>query len=95
MFFFTPWLRPAGQVTAVSLALVGFGVIAPAKLPKPVLDRIHAGLVQALRDPDVMQALRSQLMDVVANSPEEFARLMQEELKRWKPVVEKAAISID
>jgi len=72
-----------------------FGVIAPAKLPKPVLDRIHAGLVQALRDPDVMQALRSQLMDVVANSPEEFARLMQEELKRWKPVVEKAAISID
>jgi len=30
MFFFTPWLRPAGQVTAVSLPLVGFGVVAPA-----------------------------------------------------------------
>ena len=72
-----------------------FGVVGPAKLPKPLLDQIHAELVRTLREPDVAQALRNQLMEVVASSPEEFGRLMQEELSRWKPVVEKAAVSID
>jgi tripartite-type tricarboxylate transporter receptor subunit TctC len=72
-----------------------FGVVGPAKLPKPLLDQIHAELVRTLREPEVAQALRNQLMEVVASSSEEFARTMQEELSRWKPVVEKAAISID
>jgi tripartite-type tricarboxylate transporter receptor subunit TctC len=72
-----------------------FGVVGPGKLPKPLLDQIHAELVRALREPEVVQALRNLFMEVAASSPEEFARIMQEELTRWKPVVEKAAVSID
>ena len=72
-----------------------FCVIGPAGMPRPLLDQIHAELVRTLYEPEVVQALRSQLMEVVAGSPEHFARRMQEDLSRWKPVVEKAGISID
>lgn len=72
-----------------------FGVVGPARLPKPLVDQIHAALLQALREPDTVQAVRNQQMDVVASTPEEFARLMREELQRWKPIMEKAGVSID
>jgi tripartite-type tricarboxylate transporter receptor subunit TctC len=72
-----------------------FGVVGPAKLAKPLVDQINAEVVQALRDPDTMQAVRNQQMDVVASSSDEFGRLMRVELQRWKPIMAKAGVSID
>jgi tripartite-type tricarboxylate transporter receptor subunit TctC len=48
-----------------------WGILAPAGTPKPIIDRIHAELVKAIRLPDVNKMLtETQGMDVVALSPD-------------------------
>jgi tripartite-type tricarboxylate transporter receptor subunit TctC len=71
------------------------GVVAPAKTPRPVLAQINKEIVAALKDPEVTQALRNQMMEVVANTPSEFAADMRKERERWTPVIVKNKIAID
>lgn len=72
-----------------------FGIIGPGGLPKSLIHQIHTVLMLTLRDREVAQATANQQMDIVANSPDEFAQIMREELRRWKPIMEKAGVSVD
>jgi tripartite-type tricarboxylate transporter receptor subunit TctC len=72
-----------------------FGFVASSKTPKGLVRKIHDEIVAVLRDPEVKAKLNGQLMDVIANSPDEFSRLMHEERRRWKPIIEKTRISLD
>lgn len=51
--------------------------------------------IRALRDPKVTKTLNDQLMEVVANTPEEFAREMREEQAMWKPVIDAVGLKMD
>jgi tripartite-type tricarboxylate transporter receptor subunit TctC len=88
-----PTLTEQGLAGVESGAWIG--VVAPGKTPKPVLAKIQKEIVAALKEPDVIQALRNQMMEVVANTPEEFAADMRKERERWTPVIVKNKITID
>jgi tripartite-type tricarboxylate transporter receptor subunit TctC len=71
------------------------GVVAPARTPASILARIHDEVAGVLHEPEVMQTLRRDLMEPVGNTPDEFSAYMQEELKRWGPIIKANGISLD
>jgi tripartite-type tricarboxylate transporter receptor subunit TctC len=66
---------------------------APKGLPAPVKARIHEAAVSALRDPAVAKQLTDQGFEIVANTPEQFSKFQQQELARWKKVIEAGKIT--
>ena len=68
---------------------------APAKTPKDVVARLNGAMVKALRAPDVAERMQQIGFDVVASSPEEFGKFMQDEVKRWTAVVQRGGIKPD
>jgi tripartite-type tricarboxylate transporter receptor subunit TctC len=70
-------------------------VAAPKGLPKDVKDKLHGAIVKALNEPDVRKSLSEQGFEVVANTPEQFSAFLNQELTRWKAVIETGKITID
>jgi tripartite-type tricarboxylate transporter receptor subunit TctC len=64
-----------------------FGVLAPAKTPKPVINRLHDDIVKALQQPDVKQRLTAIGFEIVGSTPEEFGAYIKSEIKKWEKVV--------
>ena len=71
------------------------GVAAPKGLPADVKQRIHAALVAALRDPQVTKKFTDIGLEVVANTPEQFATFQRSEYDRWKEVITAGKITAD
>lgn len=70
-------------------------VVAPKGLPADVRAKAHDSMVAALNDPAVKQQFTAIGLEVVANTPEQFAAFQQQEYARWKKVIETGKISID
>ena len=68
---------------------------APKGLPPEVRTALHSALVAALNDPANRQKMVDVGFDVVASTPEGFAKFLALELARWKAVVTKGNISLD
>jgi tripartite-type tricarboxylate transporter receptor subunit TctC len=68
---------------------------APRGLPKDVRDKLASAIVAVLNEPQVRQNLTDQGFEVVGNTPEQFDRFLQQELARWKTVIETGKITID
>jgi tripartite-type tricarboxylate transporter receptor subunit TctC len=68
---------------------------APAKTPHEVVARLNDASVRALRSPEVRERLTQIGYDVVASTPEEFGKFMQDEVARWTRVVERGGIKPD
>jgi len=77
-----------------SVVVVGWsGVLAPAGVPKPILDKLHAGLVKVLAMPDVKGMILKQGSNPVSSkSPEEFARFIKAEMDKFHPVIKAAGL---
>ncbi len=67
-------------------------LMAPAKLPAPLLERVNSHAVAALRHPETVQRLGQIGFTVVADSPDSYAKFQREEIARWRRVVETAGI---
>jgi tripartite-type tricarboxylate transporter receptor subunit TctC len=71
------------------------GVAAPKGLPADVKNKLYGAITGALNDPDTKRRLVSQGFEIVANTPEEFAKFQAQELARWKQVIEVGKIQLD
>ena len=69
-----------------------YGVSAPAKTPRAIIDRLHAEIVRALNAPD----LRGRLVDIgadpIGSTPEEYTAFIQSEIAKWAKVINAAGI---
>lgn len=72
-----------------------WGVVAPAKTPKPILDFLHAEIIKALRTPDVRDLLARQGATAQPESPAEFAAYMKTERTRIGNLGKKAGFTLD
>ena len=68
---------------------------APVKTPREVVARLNEASVKALRSPEVRERLTQIGFDVVASTPQEFGKFMQDEVDRWTRVVQKGGIKPD
>jgi tripartite-type tricarboxylate transporter receptor subunit TctC len=67
-------------------------MLVPAATPKDIQDLLHREIVKVLKLPDVKERLEGIGFDVVANSQEEFAALIEEEMVKWGKVIRAANI---
>jgi tripartite-type tricarboxylate transporter receptor subunit TctC len=72
-----------------------FGFVAPAGTPRPVIERLNAEMVKALRDPVIAANLTKLGVTIIADTPEQFAAYMAAETAKWKQVVERSGVKID
>jgi tripartite-type tricarboxylate transporter receptor subunit TctC len=70
-------------------------VMAPKGLPPEVKARLNAEVVKALNAPDVKARFSNQGFDIVANTPEQYAQFLGEEIKRWAEVVKVSGATVD
>jgi tripartite-type tricarboxylate transporter receptor subunit TctC len=66
---------------------VWYGVLAPAKTPPEIVRKLSDGIVRATRDPEVRRRMLDQGAMPVGSTPEEFAKILREEVARWAEVV--------
>ena len=71
---------------------VWYGIFATGGTPKPMVDKLNAGLVQAMQSADVRQQFSAMGLEAVGNAPAEFAALVQSEIKQWAHVIKRAGI---
>ncbi len=71
-----------------------FGLIAPARTPKPVIDKLNAALEQALAMPQVRETLAKQQAQPQPGAPGDFAALIRVQLERMKRAVAAAKIEV-
>jgi tripartite-type tricarboxylate transporter receptor subunit TctC len=88
-----PTFREAGILDVEATAWIG--LVAPAKTPQPIIERLNREFVAALKDPATAEKLRAQYMDPAPMSPAEFAAFMQAELARWAPVIKRSGASAE
>jgi tripartite-type tricarboxylate transporter receptor subunit TctC len=76
------------------VVVVGWaGLLAPAGTPKPIIDKIYAGMAKALAMPDVKKAILIQGSKAVSSkSPEDFARFIKAETDKFHPVIKAAGL---
>ena len=68
------------------------GIIAPAKLPRPLIDKLNRDIGEALRLPDVRDRLTQLGAEVVAGTPEQFDALLRSETVRYAKLIKEAGI---
>ena len=66
--------------------------VAPKGLPQPVKDRLQPALINAIKHPDVVKRFNEMGFEVVGSSPAEFNKFLNDELARWKQVVDAGGI---
>ena len=69
-----------------------YGMCAPAGTPTPILEKVHADLMQVLAQPDVLRRFGELVVEAAPQSREEFAAFMRAEATRWAQVVNNAKI---
>ena len=71
------------------------GIMAPAKTPQAVIDRLHKDIVAVLQEPQLRERFAVLGIEPVGNTPEEFAAQIKADMARWQRVVERAKIKAD
>ncbi len=72
-----------------------FGVLAPAKTPRPVVNRVSAEIAKALQGGELKENLAARGFEPVGSTPEEYAAHLRDELKRVAEVVKRANIRLE
>jgi tripartite-type tricarboxylate transporter receptor subunit TctC len=71
------------------------GLIAPGGTPQPIIEAINKEVVAIIKLPAVREKLATQLMEPVGSTPEEFRALIDNEIARWRPVIQAADIKVN
>ena len=71
------------------------GIIAPAGVPKEIVDRVAAEAKKALADPAMQAKLAEHGIVAVGSTPEEFRSFVAEEITNWKKVITDAGIKME
>ncbi len=69
-----------------------YGILAPARTPPPVRDRVYAAIVRVLHLPELKTRMLAQGVDIVASSPQEFAVFLRHEVVKWARLVKDANV---
>jgi tripartite-type tricarboxylate transporter receptor subunit TctC len=69
-----------------------FGISAPARTPRPIVDRLYGEIVRALNIPELRERLLGMGADPVGNTPEQYTLFVQNEIAKWGKVIKAAGI---
>jgi tripartite-type tricarboxylate transporter receptor subunit TctC len=70
------------------------GLVAPAGTPPHIIATLHAAAVKALHDPEVQSPLQKLGVDIVADTPQQFAAYIKSEIPKWAAIVKASGANI-
>jgi tripartite-type tricarboxylate transporter receptor subunit TctC len=73
-------------------AVPWFGLLAPAGTPQFVIDKVHRETARVLALPDMHRRLAELGLDLIGNTPAEFAAVIKAEIPQWAAVIKGAGI---
>ena len=71
-----------------------YGIIGSAKIPKPLVNKINAGIVTALKDPEVVKKLIADGSTPVGSTPEEYTATIRAEVDKWRKLAKAAGLKL-
>lgn len=71
------------------------GMLAPAKTPAPIVNRLWNESAKAARTEEMRKVLAQEAAEPIGNSPAEFAAIIEREIATWKKVVDAAGIKAE
>ena len=69
-----------------------YGILAPRNTPRALVGRLHATLTQTLETPQMKIRLTDMAFEVIGSTPDEFAKLIREEMATWRNVISAAGL---
>ncbi|MDB5808326.1 MAG: tripartite tricarboxylate transporter substrate binding protein [Betaproteobacteria bacterium] len=93
---FTPELPTLAEEGIKGFAAVNWwGILFPAGVPRPIIDKVNADLVKALATQDVKAKLAELGVETVSSTPEQFGQFMASEAARWGKLVKEANLRVE
>ncbi len=72
-----------------------FGIVAPAGVPKPVVEKLNAELIRALRSTAMRERISGQFFDVWTSTPAEFQKVIESDHAKWGKIVRESGARVD
>lgn len=93
---FTPELPTLAEGGITGFAAVNWwGILVPAGVPRPIIDKVNADVVRALATPEVKTRLGEVGVEAITSTPEQFGQFMASEAARWGKLVKEANLRVD
>jgi len=70
-------------------------IVAPRATPRPIVAKLNEQIVASIRSPELKSRFAAQGLEVVGNTPQEFAAYLASEIAKWTQVVKASAVRID
>jgi tripartite-type tricarboxylate transporter receptor subunit TctC len=87
--------------TMIEAGLPGFvllqwhGMLAPAAVPRVIIERLHREITSIVRQPATLARLEESGIDAVASTPQEFAAYLKNDHDKWAGVIRQTGIRLD
>lgn len=72
-----------------------YGLFAPAKVPKELVNRINAAVAEAMRAPELREQLTKMGMEPATSTPEAFETFLQEQTNKWSPLAKASGVRLN
>jgi tripartite-type tricarboxylate transporter receptor subunit TctC len=72
-----------------------YGVLAPARTPPVIIERLHREFLKILQTPEIRDRLTSEGAEPVGNTPAEFTAFLKTDIARWAKVIKAAGAKLD
>ncbi|NDY82060.1 tripartite tricarboxylate transporter substrate binding protein [Orrella sp. NBD-18] len=76
-------------------AMPWLGIVAPAGTPKPVVDLLYKEVGEVLKLQDVKDRFKSLGLDIIGNTPAQFATFIEKDQKKWAQVIKDSGAKVD
>ena len=74
---------------------VWYGLLAPAGTPRDIVQRLNTDVLMVMKNPEVIDGFAKGGADVATNTPDEFARMIRDDVATWAKVVKQRGIKVE
>ncbi len=90
-----PDLPPVAEAIPGYETITWQGFLVPTGTPKEIVDRLHAELIKALKDPEFASRMRGMGLEIYGTTPAQFSQFIRDENVKWTKVIKATGARVD
>jgi tripartite-type tricarboxylate transporter receptor subunit TctC len=71
-----------------------YGIVVPVQVDEAIIRKLWQDIVAAMRQPAVVERMRTEGAEVVVNAPREYAEVLANDVRKWSRVIRAAGIPV-
>lgn len=76
-------------------AVLYYGLVGPAGMPRPIVDKINKAMMEAVQTPEMRERINAEGGDPMTSTPEEHAKILDEDETKWGNLVRKLNLKVN